>query len=115
MDPNVPKSEREHYAARRIAELEAKYSLALKANVADSRRIAKLNDEIARLEHDVTRQMNIANVEMARAEAAEAKVARVEALPEKERWSDDAYVGDWVSGWNACLANVRDIMKGEQE
>lgn len=50
-----------------------------------------------------------------RAEAAEAKVARVEALPEKERWGDDAYVGDWVSGWNACLANVRDIMKGEQE
>jgi len=94
MDPNVPKSEREHYAARRIAELEAKYSLALKANVADSRRIAKLNDEIARLEHDVTRQMTIANVERARAEAAE---AAIKAAVEAEREAIIKWLLDY--GW----------------
>ena len=44
-----------------------------------------------------------------RAEQAEAAIARVRGIPEKE--SDVGYPNDWHIGWNACRESVLDALE----
>ena len=46
-----------------------------------------------------------------RAEQAEAAIALVRGIPEKE--SDVGYPNDWHIGWNACRESVLDALDGD--
>jgi len=90
MNPNIPKSEAEHWAGRRIAELERINA----ESWVDADKYDNQQTRIAELEALRTEAIELWYEEQGRRQAAEAKVAELEA-----RLSKDA---EWNPPWSAA-------------
>lgn len=94
---------------KRIRELEAE-NARLKS---DNKDTAYLETEIARLDYLHKLDLSLADQWLARAAAAEAKVARVNAIEERTSWGNDPHV-DLIEGWNSCLAKVKQVLADKE-